>query len=158
MWQRRYRPGLKCGRRPAPACDDSGQGLVEIALVLPVLLLVLLGIVKFGVVLNHNEVLTNAVRAGARQLALSRGAADPCGRATSSVESAATDLDPSQLTVALQVSTAPDGATYTACSGGGVLAGHVAKVTANYPCDLEVFGIDFAPGCSLSSTMVIRIE
>lgn len=45
---------------------NRGNALVEFALVLPVLLLVFAGIVDFGFVFQRYEVLTNAVREGAR--------------------------------------------------------------------------------------------
>lgn len=46
--------------------DDQGAQLVEFALVLPLLLLVLLGILDFGLLFQRYEVLTNAAREGAR--------------------------------------------------------------------------------------------
>jgi Flp pilus assembly protein TadG len=44
----------------------EGQALVEFALVLPVLILLLLGIVEFGLLLYNQQVITNASREGAR--------------------------------------------------------------------------------------------
>jgi Flp pilus assembly protein TadG len=44
----------------------EGQALVEFALVVPVLLLLLLGIVEFGLLLYNQQVITNASREGAR--------------------------------------------------------------------------------------------
>ena len=49
---------------------DRGSVLVELALVLPVLLLFLLAAVEFGLVFNEYQVLQNAVREGARFSAL----------------------------------------------------------------------------------------
>ena len=49
-----------------------GAAAAEFALVLPVLLTVFFGIVKFGIALNHNLALTDGVRAGSRQLAIAR--------------------------------------------------------------------------------------
>ena len=45
---------------------DSGAELVEFALVFPLLLLVVLGIVDFGFLFQEYEVVTNAAREGAR--------------------------------------------------------------------------------------------
>lgn len=45
---------------------DRGQGLVEFALILPVLLIVLLGIVDFGRAIYAYNTLSNAARAGVR--------------------------------------------------------------------------------------------
>ena len=45
---------------------QKGQALIEFALVLPVLLVILLGIVEFGLILYNQHVITNASREGAR--------------------------------------------------------------------------------------------
>lgn len=54
----RYRPGF--GR------NENGQSLVEFAIVVPVLLLLLIGIVEFGWLFNGQITLTAAAREGAR--------------------------------------------------------------------------------------------
>jgi Flp pilus assembly protein TadG len=46
--------------------DDGGQATVEFALVLPVLLLLLLGIIEFGKAWNLAQIATDAVREGTR--------------------------------------------------------------------------------------------
>ena len=51
---------------------SAGQSLVETALVLPVILLLLLGIVEFGRVFSAYLVITNASREGARCAAVNR--------------------------------------------------------------------------------------
>ena len=45
---------------------QEGQALVEFALVIPVLLLLLLGVIEFGLLLYNQQVITNASREGAR--------------------------------------------------------------------------------------------
>ena len=45
---------------------DQGQALVEFTLVVPIFLLLLLGIVEFGLILYNQHVITNASREGAR--------------------------------------------------------------------------------------------
>jgi Flp pilus assembly protein TadG len=52
--------------------EQRGQTMAELAIVLPVLLVLLLGIAQFGVTFNNYVTLTDAVRAGARQAAVSR--------------------------------------------------------------------------------------
>ena len=46
---------------------QRGAALVEFALILPVLLLVLLGIIEFGVILFDKAIITNASREAARE-------------------------------------------------------------------------------------------
>jgi Flp pilus assembly protein TadG len=52
------------------APDDRGAAAVELALVLPLLLVLLFGIVDFGRMLNAQIVLTEAAREGARAAAM----------------------------------------------------------------------------------------
>ena len=53
-------------RLPVRARSQAGAELVEFALVLPILLLVFGGIVDFGLLLQRQQVVTNAAREGAR--------------------------------------------------------------------------------------------
>jgi hypothetical protein len=53
-------------RTAARWSDESGAELIEFALVLPLLLLVVLGILDFGFLFQRYEVVTNAAREGAR--------------------------------------------------------------------------------------------
>lgn len=46
--------------------DDTGSELIEFALVVPLLLLIVAGIVDFGFMFQRYEVVTNAAREGAR--------------------------------------------------------------------------------------------
>jgi Flp pilus assembly protein TadG len=50
--------------------SESGAELVELALALPLLLLVVMGIIDFGFLFQRYEVVTNAAREGARIAAL----------------------------------------------------------------------------------------
>jgi Flp pilus assembly protein TadG len=46
--------------------DQRGASLVEFAIVLPLLLIVLFGIIEFGLIFYNQQVITNASREGAR--------------------------------------------------------------------------------------------
>ncbi len=46
--------------------SSEGQAIVEFALILPVLLLIFAGMAEFGILFYNKQVLTNAVREGAR--------------------------------------------------------------------------------------------
>lgn len=58
-----------CGRR-------RGSGLVEFALVAPLLLAILLGIIDFGILARNSLVIANAAREGARAAALGQPTAN----------------------------------------------------------------------------------
>jgi Flp pilus assembly protein TadG len=57
-----------------PVRDERGQTVTEFALVLPLLMLVLLAILQFGVLFRDYLAVTDAVRAGARRAGRTRPA------------------------------------------------------------------------------------
>jgi len=75
-------------KRPRRTGADQGSAAVEFALVLPVLLLILFGIIDFGRMMNARIVISQAAHEGARAVAIG---ADPAtvsqvvGRALGSV-------------------------------------------------------------------------
>jgi Flp pilus assembly protein TadG len=91
--------------------DDRGAAAVELALVLPLLLLLVFGIIDFGRALNAQIEITSAAREGARWAALGR--TDIAQRVTD----AAPGLSPAPTT------------TYTACANPPA-AGSSTTVTA----------------------------
>jgi hypothetical protein len=60
-------------RRSGCRHDRSGQALVELALVLPVILLILVGMLEFARAWNLHQTMTDAVREGARRAVLADG-------------------------------------------------------------------------------------
>jgi len=89
---------------------DRGAAAVEFALLLPVLLLIVFGIIDFGRALNAQITLTEAAREGARLAAL--GQPNVVGR----TQAAATGLSP----VSVSVTSCPAGAGPTANAVVGV--------------------------------------
>jgi Flp pilus assembly protein TadG len=131
-------------RNPKPVSlrDSRGQTLTEFALVLPILVLLLFGIVQFGVVFNHYLTITDATRAGARQGAVSRHLGDPTGAVVSRVRASAAELDQAELDVAVS-------SPWT--QGGDV------TVTASYPYEISLLGVVVQSG-RVSSTTTERVE
>jgi Flp pilus assembly protein TadG len=127
--------------------NEEGQAFVEFALVAPILLLVLFGIIQFGIAFMHSVALTDAVRAGARKAAVSRTASDPSGAASAAVLGAATDLD--QTTLAKGIKVTP--------GGSGWVAGGSVTVQADYPYSISILGLVVASG-QLHSSTTERIE
>jgi len=120
--------------------DERGQALTEMALVLPVLVILVLAIAQLGMTLNRYLTLTDAVRAGMRQATVSRTADDPVGATAHAVRAAASDLDG----VEVQVSS-----TWQ--------AGAPVTVTARYPYSLDILGLVVRSG-KLTSSTTGRIE
>ncbi len=77
--------------------NQKGQALVEFALILPILLLVVMAILQFGLMLNSYLTIENASREGAR--------AGIIGSSDDEIEqliiSTSPNLDPSKLTVSI---------------------------------------------------------
>ena len=67
------RDGSEPGRRPAPAraSVDRGQSTVELALILPVVLVLALAVVQVGLVVRDQVRVVHAAREGARAAAVS---------------------------------------------------------------------------------------
>jgi Flp pilus assembly protein TadG len=132
------------GRR---ASRDRGAAAVEFALLLPLLLFLVFGIIDFGRALNAQITLTQAAREGARLAALGSP------NVVSGTQAAATGLSPVNVTV---VTSCPSGA------GPGVNA----KVQATYsftfitPIDAiaHMFGSSFGSGMTLTATGVMPCE
>lgn len=125
--------------------------MVEMAIALPVLMLVVLGIVQFGILFNNYLTLTDAVRAGARQAAVSRLVADPAAAATRRVQLAAGgSLDVAKLQVA--VSAYDPATSATAFAQGGDVT-----VTATYPYSINLLGLVVKQG-QLTSSTTERVE
>lgn len=59
-----------------PKTSERGAAAVEFALLVPILIMIILGIVEFGRAYNVQVSLTNAAREGARSMAISNAKAD----------------------------------------------------------------------------------
>lgn len=118
--------------------------MVEFALVLPILLMLLLGVIQFGIAFNNYLAITDAVRAGARQGAVARHLApgDRCPSVVSRVRQSADNLDQGKLKVT--------------CASTFV-AGEDVKVSAEYPYQISILGLVVKSG-DLTSTVTERVE
>jgi len=122
--------------------DESGQTMTEFAIVLPVLVVFLFGVIQFGILFNNYMTLTDAVRAGAREAAVSRNDADPTGAATTAVRNSAADLNQSNLNVTVN---------------SPWQAGTDVTVTATYPWSIKLLDWVISSG-TLSSKTTERVE
>jgi Flp pilus assembly protein TadG len=122
--------------------SERGQSMTEFALVLPLMVVLLFGIIQFGITFNNYISLTDAVRAGARKGAVARHLDDPVGATVDQVRRAGTDLDPADLQIDVQSSWNP---------------GDEVKVTASYPYAIKVLGVTIKSG-RMNSTTTERVE
>lgn len=122
------------GRRGA---REEGQAYVEFALVLPILLMIVLGIVQFGTAFKDYIALTDSVRVGARQGAVSRSILDPSQRVPlieQKMKDAAGTLDTSKMVITVTPYD-PETGTEAWVGGGDV------TVRASYPLKINLFGM-----------------
>ena len=132
---------------------EGGQALVEFALVLPLLLLLLLGIVQFGTVFRDYIALTDATRVGARQASVARSIQPPSQRVPTVIartQKAAVNLDKNKMIVTVEP-VGVDGVT-----PGWEASGDVT-VRATYPFKVDLFGLVFFRG-TLKSRTTERVE
>jgi len=137
-WVRRMMPSSVHGGSSA----ERGAVAVEFALLLPLLLLIVMGIVDFGRMLNAQETLTQAAREGARLVAL--GQPNVAGR----TQAAATGLSP--VGVSIQTS-CPVGAGST--SDGRVQTSYTFQFTPGLGYLVGLFG---GSGLSGQTTLTAR--
>lgn len=123
---------------------EQGQAVVELAIVLPVLAALLLGILQFGIAFNHYLSLTDAVRTGARTAAVSRhlGADAAVAATKAEVENSTSDITLTDSEVNVD-------STWT--------QGSQVTVTATYPYSISIFGLPVKTG-DLTSTSKERVE
>jgi Flp pilus assembly protein TadG len=67
---------MKASLTPGSGERDRGAAMVELALILPILILLLVGIIEFGIAYNRQITIQGAAREGARALALGESAGD----------------------------------------------------------------------------------
>ena len=153
-----------CGRQARlRSCRGRGQTAVEFALIVPVVLLVLTAIMILGIAFDQYVALTFATDAGAQLLSMSRGqTTDPCRTASQAVYSAAPQLAQGNLkfTIVLNGTTVTSNQAQPTCSGtqSNLVQAQNAQVTATYPCNLNIFGLNPAPGCTLSAQTTLMIQ
>jgi Flp pilus assembly protein TadG len=123
--------------------NQEGQSVAEFALVLPLLMVILLGILQFGVLFRDYLAVTDAVRAGARKAAVSRSAASPTTACENAVKSAATDLNVADDLIVKCTSTWGPGED--------------VEVSASYPYEINLLGQVVKSG-RFTSTTTERVE
>ncbi|WP_139005774.1 TadE/TadG family type IV pilus assembly protein [Arthrobacter crystallopoietes] len=106
--------------------SERGATAVEFALVLPVLLLLLLGIVEFGRVYNAQMQLTAAARDGARVMSINSVPSQAAADAKAATIASAIALHPDIATDQISISISPS-------STATCVPGSVATVAVSYP-------------------------
>lgn len=131
--------------KPENRCGIRGQSLVETAIILPIFIILIMGIIDFGLLFNNYILISNAAREGARQAALGSDDAS----VVQTVQNMTTTLDISNMTITV--------------TPGYALRNHgtEVKVTVQYENTILTPLIDkFFPGgkALLKSESIMRVE
>ncbi|MCD4713999.1 MAG: pilus assembly protein [Clostridiales bacterium] len=123
---------------------DDGQAMVELALILPVLLLIIMGIFEFGFMFNNYLTLNNVSREAARYASLGGTDAEAVVRAIE----IAPNLDSDQLTIVITPSESNRG------------RGDSLEVVVTYQYSLLTPFLDgiISNGIPLEAKTVMRVE
>ena len=119
----------------------NGQTIVEFALVVPVLLALLLGILEFGWLMKNHLVVANATRDGLRYAALGHTSTDVRNRIRTEAAILNPDLTDSQMILEYTTDTSSSSPTYTAWPAdttaatpqNSVPVGALMRITVNCP-------------------------
>jgi Flp pilus assembly pilin Flp len=133
--------------RRGSAHSDRGAAAVEFALLLPLLVLIVFGMIDFGRAINAQITLTQAAREGARALAL--------GQSTYQSRAQTAALGLSGVTV----TPLPDSLGVTGCPAGSAQTGDDAVVQVTYKFSFVTpIGYIFGPTKTLTAEGVMPCE
>lgn len=138
--------------------DTEGAAAVEFGLIAPLLVMLLLGIMEFGLVLNNYVELTNAARAAGRVLAISRTSTTPWTNATNAFYASTPNMTTANITITLSVNGTACGSDSTCAAALATAEGDPSELTATYPCNLDILNVNFVSGCTLSAQTTEQVE
>jgi Flp pilus assembly protein TadG len=156
----RGRRGQAQVSRRDPRRSDRGAAAVEFAMVAPLLLMLVFGIVDFGMLIQTKTSIGNAAYEGARNGSISHSEA----AIDTAVKSSLGDLATDAIITVTCTGPAP---TYTACPAGGldanVASGGTISVTVQYHYDWKtpmpsLIGLGDDGGIDVTETAEMRVE
>jgi len=140
--------------------NERGSAMVELALIFPVLMLMVTGVLSFGIYLRQNLALTDAVNIGAKLLSINRGnTLDPCALVYNAVVAAAPSLNPSNMSFSYtfngnaQSGSSCSSASTTSGAPAQLVQGTPISVTVTYPCSLAIYQANLVPSCLISASL-----
>lgn len=155
-------PGGRSRRVRVGLGQERGSAAVELALTIPILMIMVTGICSFGSFLQQYIELTDAVNVGALWLSVNRSNQDldPCNLAYTAVINAAPDLPLSGSNFKYNFNgNAESGSSCSSPTSNSGAPSYMVEGTpvtvtvSNYPCSLGFWGTNLVPGCSLSVSM-----
>ena len=144
---------------------DEGGTLVEMAVCLPIVMLIMTGVFSYSLALYQKLQLAEAVSAGGRLLSVDRGDTDPCKTITAAIAAGGPGLSSSSITLTYKLNGTSQGTGTTSCPGPGspatantyMVAGSTAEIDASYPCTLRSMGLQIS-SCTLQTNIVEVVQ
>lgn len=154
---------------------EEGNALIEFAMLAPVMLMIMMGIIVIGSTMGNYIQLIEATASAARTVAVSRSnTLNPCSTAVSAASNGAPMLNSSNMTYTLvlksslgstlgtygptQGSLSCSGTKYTSGPPSYLQQGGSATFTVTYPCNLTIYGTNYWSGCSLQAQTTEMIQ
>jgi Flp pilus assembly protein TadG len=157
------------------SCGEDGNALVEFAMVAPVMLMIMMGIIVIGSTMSNYLQLIEATSSAARTVAVARSnTLDPCNTVATAVSGGAPLLNSANMTYTLVLNDAHganlgtygptkgslscSSASYTSGAPSYLQQGGSANVTVTYPCNLSIYGKNYWSGCTLQAQTTEMIQ
>jgi Flp pilus assembly protein TadG len=143
--------------------DTEGGAMVEMAVMLPLAMIMVTGISTFSLALYQKVQLCEAVSNAGHRLVSDRGDVDPCNTATQAIYAAAPQLKEANITLTYTLNGNNYGAGTTSCPGAGntanlnMIAGQSATVQASYPCTVAVYGMG-TKSCTIATQLTEMVQ
>jgi Flp pilus assembly protein TadG len=154
---------------------EDGNALVEFALVAPIMLMIMMGIVVIGSTMSNYVQLIEATSSAARGVAVARSnTLDPCNSFSSAVIQGAPLLNSSNMAFTLVLASSSgstlgtygpttgsltcSSSSYTSGAPSYLQQGGSASVTVTYPCNLTIYGRNYWSGCTLQAQTTEMIQ
>jgi Flp pilus assembly protein TadG len=139
---------------------EEGGALVEMAVTLPLIMLIMTGIFSFSIAIYQKLQLSEAVSNGGHYLAVDRGDTDPCKTVANAIYAAAPGLASGSMSLSFTINGGSStGPTCTGSAGANnMVSGGTAEILASYPCTLSVYGMNFASNCSLQTQITEVVQ
>ena len=137
--------------------NGSGSSATEFAIILPVFVLLLLGIIQFGIIFNQYIELASGAAAGARALSVARGSTSAFTDTVTAIQGAAPNLNSfgapisGQSLTLVVAGTACTSANQAGACASAFAEGASAVVTVTYPCSIALLWFS-AGNCTLGTS------
>lgn len=134
--------------------DSEGGALVEMAVTLPLVMIIMTGIFSFSFALYQKLQLAEAVSNAGHYLAVARGDTNPCATAINAVYAGAPALSSGAMNITLIDNGNP---LPTSCNSSTLNQYDTVSVQVTYPTSLSVYGMPYA-GFNLSQQITEIVQ